>query len=620
MAIRLGIRFFCFSILSAVAAGAQDGAALFKSYCAICHESGAAADSRAPGRDLLAQLTPEQILQALEKGDMKTQAAERSRAQRRALAEYLSGKPLGSDLPTTIPKSAFCATSAQRFRNSLTAASWNGWGADIANSRFATAQVARTTPDETPRLKLKWAFGFPGASSGGTQPVLFAGRLYVGDAEGDLFALDAETGCIHWTIEVEAGIRSAITIGQSGGRLAAYFGDQSANVYAVEAESGKLLWKVKVDDYSRAAITGAPQLWNDRLYVPVSSREESQVGDPKYPCCAFRGSVLALDAATGKPIWKTYTIAEEAKPTQENSAGLQIVGPSGAAVWNAPTLDVKRNTLYVGTGNNYSPPATSLSDSIVAMDMTTGKIKWVRQETQQDVWNASCRRADREPAVCPDADAPDFDFGSSPVLAELPGGRQILVAGNKSGIIWALDPDHQGKTIWTQRVGRGTSGGGVLWGIAIDHDGQRVYVPNGYFDPKDRDASGGMAAIGLRDGHAIWNTPNPPCGDRKECKPSHPAAVTAIPGVVFSGTMDGRLSAYAAENGKILWEYDTAREFPTVNGVKANGGSMSNAGPAVGGGMLFVNSGYSHHGGIIPGNALLAFAPEKTSSALPNSK
>lgn len=618
MAIRLGIRVFCLSILSTVASYAQDGATLFNNYCAICHEAGANADSRTPGRDVLARLTPEQILQTLEKGDMKTQAAERSRAQRRALAEYLSGKPLGSDLPNVIPMSAFCASSDQRLRSSLSAASWNGWGADVANSRFAAAQVARMTAEEVPRLKLKWAFGFPGASSGGTQPVLFAGRLYVGDAEGDLFALDAETGCIRWTIEVEAGIRSAVTIGQNGGRLAAYFGDQSANVYAVDAESGKLLWKVKVDDYSRAAITGAPQLWNDRLYVPVSSREESQVGDPKYPCCAFRGSVLALDAATGKQIWKTYTIAENAKPTQKNSAGMQIVGPSGAAVWNAPTLGLKRNTLYVGTGNNYSPPATSFSDSIVAMDMTTGKIKWVRQETEQDVWNASCRRPDREPAVCPDADAPDFDFGSSPVLAELPGGRQILVAGNKSGVIWALDPDHQGKTIWEQQVGKGSSGGGVLWGIAIDNE--RVYVPNGFFDPKNRDASGGMAAIGLSDGHPIWSTANAPCGNRKDCKPSHPAAVTAIPGVVFSGTMDGRVRAYAAQDGKVLWEYDTARDFPTVNGVKANGGSMSNAGPTVAGGMVFVNSGYSHHGGIIPGNVLLAFSPEKISSVLPNSK
>ena len=602
-------------------AQAQDGATLFKSYCASCHDSGANGDSRAPGRDVLAQLAPEQILQSFEKGAMKAQAAERSRAQRRALAEYLSGKALGGELPNAIPQSAFCATGAEMLPNPLKSPAWNGWGVTITNSRFEPAEAAGLTADEVPRLNLKWAFGFPGASSGGTQPVVVGGRLYVGDAEGDLFALDAKTGCIQWRIEVEAGIRSAVTIGQSSARdsrFAAYFGDQSANVYAVDAESGKLLWKVKVDNYSRAAITGAPQLYGGRLYVPVSSREESQVGDPKYPCCAFRGSVVALDAATGKQIWKTYTIAEEAKPTQKNGAGTLIVGPSGGAVWNAPTLDPKRNTLYVGTGNNFSPPSTSMSDSVVALDMKTGKIKWFRQETQNDIWNASCRRPDREPAVCPDADSPDFDFGSSPVLAELPGGRQILVAGNKSGLIWALDPDHQGKIVWQQQVGKGTSGGGVLWGIAIDSE--RVYVPNGFFDPKDRDASGGMAAIGLNGGQAIWSTPNPPCADRKACKPSHPAAVTAIPGVVFSGTMDGRLRAYAAQDGKVLWDYDTARDFPTVNGVKANGGSMSNAGPTVVGGMLFVNSGYSHHGGIIPGNALLAFSPEKMSSALPNSK
>jgi polyvinyl alcohol dehydrogenase (cytochrome) len=602
-------------------ARAQDGAALFKSYCAICHEAGANNDSRAPGRDVLARLTPEQILQALEKGAMKTQAAERSRAQRRALAEYLSGRPLSGEFPNLIPKPAFCANRAEMFRNSLEGPAWNGWGVTITNSRFEPAEAARLTADDVSQLKLKWAFGFPGASSGGTQPVVVGGRLYVGDAEGDLFALDAETGCIRWTIEAEAGIRTAVTIapsGAGGSPLAAYFGDQAANVYAVDAESGKLLWKVKVDDYSRAAITGAPQFYEGRLYVPVSSREESQVGDPKYPCCAFRGSVVALDAATGKQIWKTYTIVEAAKPSGRNSAGTQIVGPSGGAVWNAPTLDVKRNTLYVGTGNNFSPPSTSMSDSIVAMDMKSGKIRWFRQETENDIWNASCRRPDREPAVCPDADSPDFDFGSSPVLAALPGGRRLLVAGNKSGLIWALDADHQGKMVWQQKVGKGTSGGGVLWGIAVD--GERVYVPNGFFDPKEPDSSGGMAAIQLKDGAAIWTAPNPPCGDRQACKPSHPAAVTAISDVVFSGTMDGRLRAYSAQDGKVLWEFDTARDFPTVNGVKANGGSMSNAGPAVVGGMLFVNSGYSHHGGILPGNVLLAFSPEKTSSALPNSQ
>lgn len=600
--------YLCLTVgLLAVPVYAQDGAAVFKIYCASCHE--AEGDSRAPGRDVLSRMSPEQILQTLEKGAMQAQAAERSRAQRRALAEYLSGKPFGSDPLKPLPQSAFCGSTGGSFSKSLAGPAWNGWGATITNTRFQPQASAAMNASDVPRLKLKWAFGLPGASSGGTQPTVVGGRVYVGDAEGDLIALDARTGCIYWTIEVEAGIRSAITLGPRGASgLTAYFGDQAANVYAVDAESGKVLWKVKVDDYPQAAITAAPQLYEGRLYVPVSSREESKVGDPKYPCCAFRGSVLALDAVTGKQIWKTYTLDQRAMPTGKNSIGTQIVGPSGVPVWNTPTIDVKRNTLYVGTGNNYSPPATAASDSIVAFDIKSGKIKWLRQHTENDIWNASCRRPDREAAVCPDADSPDVDFASSPVLVDLKGGKQMLIAGNKSGSIWALDPDQQGKMIWQQQVGKGSSGGGVLWGLAVDSE--RIYVPNGFFDQKAPDSSGVMAAIELATGQPRWSTPNPTCGDRKPCKPSHAAAITAIPGVVFSGTMDGQLFAYSAETGKILWQYNTAQDYATVNGVKANGGSMSNSGPTVVGGILFVQSGYSHHGGVIPGNALLAFSPQ----------
>ena len=147
-----------------------------------------------------------------------------------------------------------------------------------------------------------------------------------------------------------------------------------------------------------------------------------------------------------------------------------------------------------------------------------------------------------------------------------------------------------------------------MWGPAVD--GQNVYAANSHFDGSNPDASGGITAFDLASGRAIWSVRPPMCGERTPCKPSHAAAVTAIPGVLFSGTMDGRLRALSTRDGKTLWEYDTAREFQTVNGVKANGGSMSNAGPTVVGGMVFTNSGYSHHGGIMPGNALLVFSAE----------
>jgi polyvinyl alcohol dehydrogenase (cytochrome) len=591
--------------LLAAPASAQDGNALYATYCAMCHRDGG--NAIPSSRERMSRLSAEQILEKMETGSMKAQAAERSRVQRRVLAEYISGKKLGN-LPPAVPQTAFCGNTGEPFRASLAGPSWNGWGAGAVNARAQSKEAAGMTAADVPKLKLKWAFGLPGATSGGTQPVVAGGRIYVGGAEGDLFALDAKSGCIHWHTEVEGGIRGAVLLGErEGGGITAYFGDQAANMYAADAQTGKILWKVKLDDHPHAAITAASALHQGRLYVPVSSREESKVADPRYPCCSFRGSVLALDAATGKPIWKTVLIDEKAVLGGTNSQGVRITGPSGVPVWNTPAIDAKRNVMYFGTGNNYSPPATANSDSVMAMDMNSGAIKWRRQFTQDDIWNGTCRRPDREAATCPDADAPDVDFSVSPVLVTA-NGKDMLVVGNKSGMVWALDPDAAGKTIWEQQTGKGSTGGGVLWGLAVD--GERIYVPNGYFDAKSPDASGAMGALSLRDGKTLWNTPNPPCGERKACKPSHAAAVTTIPGAVFSGTMDGRFYAYAAESGKILWSFDTARDFATVNGVKANGGSMSNSGATVAAGMLYVHSGYSHHGAIAPGNALLAFVPE----------
>jgi polyvinyl alcohol dehydrogenase (cytochrome) len=601
--------FLWLSILTmAGMAYAQDGAVLYRTYCAICHE-GPGADAQAPNRDVIKRMSAEQILQSLETGSMRVRAAERSRAQRRALAAYVSEKPLAADSTGLIPKSAFCSGTPAAPPNPLAGPAWNGWGHSITNARFQSAAAAGITAGDVSRLKLKWAFGFPGATSAGTQPVVAGGRVYVATAEGEMYVLDAKTGCVHWTLEVEASIRSAITLEQRGnGELIAYFGDQTANVYAVDAKVGKVLWKVEVDEHPHAAITAAPQLYNGRLYVPVSSREESQVGDPRYPCCSFRGSVVALDAATGRRLWKTYTVSQTPVPTTKNSIGTQLYGPAGGAIWNTPTIDTKRNVLYVGTGNNFAPPSTEASDSLVAFDLNTGQIRWVHQVTENDIWNGSCRLPNREAAVCPDKDAPDFDFTGSPLLVDVGSGRQLIVVGNKSGVIFGFDPDNSGKTVWQQRVAKGAASGGVFWGSATD--GTNIYAANADFAAADPGAGGGMSAVELRTGRLVWNVPGAGCASKSPCKPSQAAAVTLIPGAVFSGTMDGRLRAYSTQDGKVIWEYDTAREFTTVNGVKANGGSMSNSGPAIAGGMLYVNSGYSHHGGILPGNALLAFSLE----------
>jgi polyvinyl alcohol dehydrogenase (cytochrome) len=596
------------SIVAAPLQAQQDGEYLFNTYCAICHEAARGEEARGPGRDVLRQMTPEHILEVLETGSMKAQAAERSRTQRRVLAEYLSQKRFGSAPPELIPQSAFCS-STNRFSTTPTGASWNGWGVTITNTRFQQADAAGLSAEDVPRLKLKWAFGFPGATSAGTQPVVLGGRLYVGTAEGDVYSLDAKLGCVYWTYQAEAGVRTAVTLGKTRtGKLAAYFGDQSATVYAVDAENGKLLWKRKVDDYWRAALTGSPAFHAGRLYVPVSSREESQVSDPKYPCCRFRGSMVAMDATNGKVFWKTYTIPEQAHEIARNSIGTPLWGPSGVPIWNAPTIDLKRKLLYSGTGNNYSTPGTSASDSVVAFDMDTGRLRWISQVTANDIWNSSCGRPTRHDAVCPDPNAPDTDFASSPILVNLKDGREIIIAASKSSVVYGLDPDQKGKIIWQQRMGKGGVGGGIVWGPAVD--AENVYAANNDFDRANPEASGGISAFDLATGRAIWSVAPPSCANKKPCRPSHAAAVTAIPGVLFSGTLDGRLRAISTRDGKVLWEYDTAREYETVDGVKANGGSISHGGTAVVDGMVYTNSGYSHHGGVIPGNALLAFAVE----------
>lgn len=585
---------------------AQDGAALYGKHCDTCHENG-----QGPGRAILRKMAPEQIVNALEKGAMTVVGSERTPEERRALAEFLSGKSFGNEPLNPIPPSAYCNASSNSFRNSPSGPAWNGWGVTTNNTRFQPGEAAGLTPADVPRLKLKWAFGFPGDTSASAHPAVMGGRVYAGSWGGEVYSLDAKTGCIHWVFAADAGVRSAISLGKAKGGLAAYFGDLSAHMYAVDAATGKQLWKVKVDDYPLARITGSPTLYAGTLYVPVTSHEESHAVDPKYECCKFRGSLVALEAATGKLLWKTYTIAEEPHPVRKNRIGTQLWAPSGAGTWVAPTIDVERKLVYIGTSNNYSAPATATSDAVIALDMNSGKIRWVRQFTESDTWNGGCPSKAPDHSNCADLDSPDSDLASSPILVQLKGGRRILIAAPKSGV-YGLDPDQGGKIVWQQRVGKPVKLSHILWGPAAD--AENLYVAIAEFkrtdDQPDPNVGGGLVAFSLSSGQKLWDVPSPGCGDRRPCNPAQAAAVTAIPGVVFSGSVDGRLRAYSTRDGKVIWEYDTSREFTTVNGVKAKGGSISNAGPAVVDGIVFTNSGYSHHHGIIPGNVLLAFSAD----------
>ena len=586
---------------------AQDGAQLFTTFCATCHIEDA--QSRAPNLNVLRQLNPEHVLSALEKGSMIKVGAERSRKERIALAEYVTAKPYDPLQHEQISTDAFCRNSTSSQAPSIQP-NWNSWGANNGNTRYQDSPDQSLSLKTVNQLKLKWSFGFPGAASASTQAVVNAGRVYVGSWEGDVFALDAQTGCIHWRVEAEAGVRAGLLIDEKADVI--YFGDLAANVYAVNAKSGKVLWKSKVDSHPLARISGGLKLNNGLLYIPVSSREESMAGDPRYPCCRFRGSVVALKQGDGTQVWKTYMIDQAAQPKGNNALGTPSYGPAGAAIWNSPAIDLQRKALYVGTGNSYTSPNAKLSDAIVALDLLSGKVLWSQQFTPDDMWNGSCPETALNHSNCANLEAPDFDFSAPPMIVHTSKGDRII-ASQKSGIVYSLDPDKNGALVWQKKIGVGGTSGGIMFGSAADTKAlysalsDAVRVGN----KLDPNSGGGLVALDQNTGAELWRTPHPPCDQRKLCSQAQTAAVSVANDLVFSGSIDGHLRAYSTKTGEIVWSYDTAKPFETVNGIKAKGGSISDAGVSIAGSMLFTNSGYSHHSGINPGNVFLAFEISK---------
>ena len=580
-------------IAASTAVAQQDGLQLFQKHCAACHQTGSA--TRAPLPDAMKSMTPEAVLAALESGSMKPQAAGLSAAERQALAKYI-----GLGARNVEQGAGMCAPDTQATSDS---SYWNGWGVDFENSRLQPTRMAGIDESNVPKLKLKWAFGFPGANSALAQPVIVGGKMFFGSDTGTIYSVNAKTGCIYWTFKASATVRTAISIGAvTSGHYTLFFGDLKANVYAIDFQTGKQVWRVKVDDHPLARITGAPKLWNQRLYVPVSSVEEVSAGNARYECCTFRGSLVALEGATGKQIWKSYSIPDAAAPTSKNKSGTQRHGPSGGAIWLSPTIDVSRRLIYVGTGNGYSDPATKFTDAVIAFDLDSGVNKWSQQLTPGDGWNFGCSSA--AGANCPEDHGPDVDIGASPISR-----KGVLVVGQKSGVVYGLDPNNNGKLLWQTRIGKGGALGGIQWGMAADD--KTVFVALSDRKPGKWEEEGGLFALDILTGKKLWNTPapKPACLGKPNCGAAQMAPVTLIPGVAFSGSMDGHLRAYSAKDGKIIWDFDTLREFETVNGVKAKGGSLSATGVIVVNGMAYVNSGYGALAGM-PGNVLLAFAVE----------
>ena len=588
----------------AVRAQTVSGEAVYKQRCASCHDG---TSPRVPPKAALQRLSSERILRVLDFGTMISVGYLLKRDERDAVSKYLGA--IGA--PTGEPKaSAYCPDRTVKLSNApAPGTTWNSWSESPGNSRF---QANGLTIDQTRKLKLKWAYGFEGDVIAFSQPTVIDGVVFVGSASGLVQALDAKSGCIKWTYQANGPVRTALTYSAD----TVLFGDQIGWYYALNAVNGRQVWKKKVEAHESTRLTGASTVYNGVVYIPVASWEETRALNDGYECCTFRGSIVALKVSDGTQVWKSYMITEVPKRQGKNKLGVTMWGPSGSGVWSAPTVDAKRGVLYVTTSDNYSEPATKTSDAVLALRIKDGKILWSAQKTPGDVFNGYCFPRGECPGM-------DFDFGSSAVLVNA-DGRDLILAGQKSGIVYALDPDKKGVQVWEVRVGKGGVNGGVQWGMATD--GQKVYVANSDvgrseaanpdpndprpvpFDPKQ---GGGLTALRISDGRKEWYAPPPVCPpDAKAgCSPAQSAAVTAMPGVVFSPALDGHLRAYASEDGRLLFDFDTARSFDTVNGVRANGGAIDGPGAVVAGGMVFVNSGYARTGGMA-GNVLLAFAPE----------
>jgi polyvinyl alcohol dehydrogenase (cytochrome) len=582
--------------------------ALFAQHCAACHANPTEDD--VPTRAAMATLAPNAIVESLSEGTMRLQGQALTLDQRVAIAELVTGRPV---LAASASVGLGLCTASTPFTGLESGPAWNGWGPDVRNTRFQS-EAGGITAANVGDLQLKWAFGITDVTQSRSQPAVVGGRLFMSSQSGVIYALDPASGCTHWTYKAQAGVRTAVSVGPVGPAnaptgYAIYFADAQARAYAVDAATGKELWVRKVDDHPAARATGAPTLHAGRLYVVTSGvSEETAASMPDYECCTFRGSLTSLDATTGEVLWKTYTV-DEPKRRGTSTSGKPLWGPAGAPIWSAPTIDEKRSLIYAATGNAYADPAPRTSDAIVAFEIATGRIRWINQ-IMPDVWILGCgaplgggeaTTAEDNPN-CPENVGPDFDFSASPALVTLGNGRDGLLITQKSGVGYLLDPDRRGREIWEYRWGRGSPVGGV-WGTTAD-------ASRAYFAVADQltPAPGGLHAVDLATGQRAWFTPPqaPVCAPGPGCSPAQSAALTAIPGVVFSGGADGAVRAYSSDDGNVLWTFDTNREFATVNGVRADGGSIDGPGPVIAGGMVYVTAG---NGGIVgmPGNVLLAF-------------
>ena len=584
-------------------AAPADGMALYQAHCAACHDGQV---PRAPHMITFSTIGADAILNAMNNGVMRVQASALSATEREALAGFLAGEAMAPPKPLLA-----CADPMSRLAPSDSDA-MQGWGGNAQNHRHANGAVVGLNRENVDKLALKWVFAYPGALRARSQPLVYDGVVFVGSQSGEIYALDLESGCAHWTYSAGAEVRSSLSLGHLPDRKnpVLYMGDFSATVHAIDATDGTLIWRSAVGDHPDATITGSPKLHDGSLYVPISSSEWATAADPGYACCTFRGGVVSVEASSGELNWRAHVIDQPAVETgDKNPFGAPRKGPAGAPVWNSPTIDAKRGVLYVGTGEAYTSPAADTSDAVLAFSLETGERQWSRQLLGGDAWNMACFIG--EAANCPEEDGPDLDIGASTVLW-VGDERDYLLVGQKSGDVYALDPDEGGAIIWHNKVGRGGFLGGVHWGMSVNSES--LFVPiadttiTGRFTGP---VSPGIHALDPTSGEVRWYTPSVADCDGKSpipvCDQGMSAAITSTDQLVFAGSLDGNLNAYDSLSGEIVWSFDTFGDFESVSGDVALGGSIESDGPVLYKGHVLVNSGYQF-GSRMPGNALMVFS------------
>lgn len=581
------------------------GEALYEARCAVCHDN---PQERIPPRLLLGFRSPNAVVRSLTRGTMRPMAEGLGAADIASIATYLTGRAPGTD---PVPVANRCTQSGAPF--TMGPHDWPVIGKDIAGSRFQAEPGLRA--EDLPRLKLKWAFAYPEGASGPVQ--VAGGRVFLAAGDGQVYSLDAQSGCSHWSFETGRTVR-AVTVAQLGAgeaspaQTAVFFGDDQSKVTAIDATSGAQLWTTSVEVHPLARITAPPSVYQGRVFVPVSGMEDPLTHNPEYACCTHRGSVVALDAASGRLLWKSYTVQEEPKPLPKTRAeGPQYFGPAGGSVFTPLGIDARRGLVYAATAEAYGPENPPGTYSVIAFDVESGAQRWQRQFMPEERDRAR---------ICHEAGESDcrnlFSMSTQVMVHALADGREILLAGSKWGWMYALDPDAEGRTLWSRKVGKGGDLGGIMYGPSADT--RTLYVPIAdTVLPPER--AGGLAALDLATGKLRWQLESEPpicswqasepaaCADANfcDCSGAKVAATTAIPGAVFAGGWDGHVRAYSAADGRVLWDMDTAVPVAAVNGIEARGGQLGGYPVVVSGGAVYVTSGASVMGR--PGNALLVY-------------